>query len=67
MAKKIICEYCGGKDSVKEILYGMPGEDTDFDKYIIGGCIPENVLARCTECGWEKTGNPELFDEAGRG
>ena len=38
--KKITCEYCGQSDTVKEVFYGMPGEDTDFDRYVIGGCVP---------------------------
>ena len=44
---------------MKEVFYGMPGEDTDFDRYVIGGCVPDNVLARCVACGWEKLGIPE--------
>ena len=63
MNKKITCEYCGQSDTVKKVLYGMPGEDVDFDRYIIGGFVPDNVLARCIACGWEKLGIPEIFED----
>lgn len=52
---------------MKEVFYGMPGEDTDFDRYIIGGCVPDNVLARCVACGWEKLGIPEIFEDTPQG
>lgn len=38
-----------------EIVYGMPGSDFEFDKYIVGGCcVTDNDPdIGCKECGWE--------------
>ncbi|MFM7874589.1 MAG: hypothetical protein ACKO8Y_08270 [Actinomycetota bacterium] len=40
---------------MREIVYGMPGPDFDFDKYIVGGCCVTEVAPDigCKECGWE--------------
>ena len=39
---------------MREIVYGMPGPDFDFDKYIVGGCCVTGVDPRhgCKKCGW---------------
>ena len=49
-----ICEGCGAKGTLKEILYGMPTHDYDREKYVIGGCSPEDGIAECSKCGWIK-------------
>lgn len=67
MPRKIVCGYCGQNESVKEVLYGMPGDDFDFETYISGGCIPEDVIARCTSCGWEKLKANNSSVEGSRG
>lgn len=67
MPKKLVCGYCGRNDSVKEILYGMPGDDFDYGTFISGGCIPEDVAARCASCGWEKLKVNGFLNEGGRG
>lgn len=47
------CPKCGHSGHLKEIIYGMPSNDFDFDKYAVGGCIIEvnapNV--ECQNCG----------------
>ena len=62
-----VCVGCGGEGTVKEVLYGMPAHDYDRDKYILGGCSPENVVAECAECGWQIIGEEktELFQGYG--
>lgn len=40
-----VCVGCGGKGTVKEVLYGIPAHDYDRNKYILGGYSPENVVA----------------------
>ena len=45
------CPQCGTK-SLKKILYGMPGDDFDFDKYIVGGCMPSEADIGCAQCDW---------------
>ena len=50
--KKIACPSCGGLGTLRKILYGMPGEDFDFEKYEVGGCIVEVNDVSCKECGW---------------
>ena len=49
------CPGCGSLGGVREIVYGMPGPDFEFDKYIVGGCcVTENDPdIGCKECGWE--------------
>ena len=36
------------------ILYGMPGDDFNYDRFISGGCIVEesNPIWECRNCGW---------------
>ena len=55
MGIDVICPGCGASESVREILYGMPGSDFEFDKYIVGGCcVTDNDPdIGCKECGWE--------------
>ena len=53
---------CGAVGSLREIVYGMPGPDFDFDKYIVGGCcVTENDPdIGCKECGWNCVGGMDL-------
>jgi len=55
MGINVLCPGCGASGSVREIVYGMPGRDFDFDKYIVGGCCVTEVDPDigCKECGWE--------------
>jgi hypothetical protein len=49
------CPYCGVSGGLKKILYGMPGSDFDFEKYIVGGCCvtEKDPEIGCVGCGWE--------------
>lgn len=52
--KKSPCPGCGAKGTLRRMVWGLPIEAIDLDKFAIGGCcIPENPpeLA-CTECPW---------------
>jgi hypothetical protein len=53
--KTAVCPSCGDVGVLKKILYGMPGADFDFEKYIIGGCCvsEKNPEIGCSKCGWE--------------
>jgi hypothetical protein len=37
------------------ILYGMPGEDFDFDLFEVGGCVvsESDPVWICRKCGWQ--------------
>ena len=50
--KKIACPGCSALGTLRKIIYGMPGEDFDFEKYIVGGCIIEEPDVGCVECNW---------------
>ena len=49
------CPSCGEVGGIKKILYGMPGQDFDFEKYIVGGCVVSEVDPEvgCVKCDWE--------------
>ena len=48
------CPSCGVVGSLKRIIFGMPSEDFDYDRYISGGCCvtPDDPEVGCTTCGW---------------
>ena len=54
IGKFTFCPKCNEKGKVKEILYGMPSEDYNEDKYVLGGCcITDNdPEIQCTACDW---------------
>ncbi len=49
------CPACGVVGTLKRIIFGLPGDDFDFDKYISGGCIvtDDDPEVGCVTCGWE--------------
>ena len=47
----LVCPSCGEK-TLKKIVYGMPGEDFDFKKHFVGGCIPAREDIGCKNCEW---------------
>jgi hypothetical protein len=47
----LVCPSCGEK-TLKKIVYGMPGEDFDFRKNFVGGCIPGREDIGCKNCEW---------------
>jgi hypothetical protein len=47
------CPSCGEIGSLRKISYGMPSDDFNFDKYIVGGCMPSDYLnTGCIKCEW---------------
>ena len=48
------CPFCADGGDVHEIVYGMPSEDFDFEKYEVGGCIVFDDAPdyRCRTCDW---------------
>ena len=49
--RTLTCPQCGAR-GLKKILYGMPGDDFEFDKFIVGGCIMSEVDIGCAKCDW---------------
>ena len=49
------CPSCGEVGGLKRILYGMPGQDFNYGKYIVGGCVisERDPEIGCVNCGWE--------------
>jgi hypothetical protein len=46
------CPTCNSSDGVREFLYGMPSEEPDPGKYVLGGCCFSEDMPdyRCTKC-----------------
>jgi hypothetical protein len=61
IGKFTFCPKCNEMGKIKEILYGMPSEDYNQTKYVLGGCcITDNEPEiQCTNCDW--TGMKESF------
>jgi hypothetical protein len=49
--KLIPCPGCA-ELGLQRIVYGMPDEDFEFDKYIMGGCVMADFDIGCKKCGW---------------
>jgi hypothetical protein len=49
------CPNCKSVSGLREIIYGLPAEPIDEEKWTIGGCcISENdPTIACKDCGWE--------------
>ena len=54
--RHIACPQCG-EVGLQKIIYGMPSDDFNFDKYIVGGCIVSESNIGCTKCEWSGTRN----------
>lgn len=57
--KHLKCPECEQVGSLKEIIYGMPGEGFDFARYAVGGCCLSgdgtDPNVSCSLCEWEGT------------
>jgi hypothetical protein len=53
---RIACPQCG-EVGLQKIIYGMPADDFNFDKYIVGGCIVSEADIGCRKCEWSGTRN----------
>jgi hypothetical protein len=51
----IVCPRCGATGTMRKILYGMPSDDFDFEKYAVGGCVigEDPAEIECSECEWQ--------------
>jgi hypothetical protein len=49
--RNLVCPKCGVK-GLKKILYGMPNDDFEFEKFILGGCMPSEADIGCSKCDW---------------
>ncbi len=49
--RRIACPQCG-EVGLQKIIYGMPSDDFDFNKYIVGGCIMSEADIGCPKCEW---------------
>jgi hypothetical protein len=49
------CPNCESSEHVREVLYGMPAEEPDPAKYLVGGCCMEadSPDFKCLSCGWQ--------------
>ena len=49
------CPACKSLDGVRVIVYGLPIEPLDEEKYAIGGCCisEEDPTRKCIRCGWK--------------
>jgi len=49
------CPNCNSTEGVREYLYGMPSEEPDPAKYIVGGCCPPDEMPdyKCIKCSIE--------------
>jgi hypothetical protein len=49
------CPKCLSSEGIRLILWGMPSEEPDMDKYYLGGCTSEGHWSKykCVGCGWE--------------
>jgi hypothetical protein len=47
------CPLCKTDKGVREYLYGMPSEEPDTSKFILGGCCISDEMPdyRCLACG----------------
>ena len=50
-----LCPSCRKRGVLKRIVYGLPGADFNFEKYIVGGCCvtDKDPEIGCSNCGWE--------------
>jgi hypothetical protein len=49
--RRIACPQCG-EVGLQKIIYGMPSDDFNFDKFIVGGCIVSEADIGCPKCEW---------------
>jgi len=52
----ITCPKCGQVGTMQRIIYGLPDDDFDFEKYAVGGCCitgdGSDPDICCKGCGW---------------
>jgi len=63
--RTLSCPKCCQKGNLQRMIDGMPGDEFDFQKYAVGGClVGDNQLdVLCKDCGWSGLG--VLLDHQG--
>jgi hypothetical protein len=54
--RTLTCPECQQKGLLRELLWGMPGDDFDHEKYASGGCClpsPWPPDVECSGCGFQ--------------
>ena len=48
------CPRCGAVGHIKRILWGDPSIDVDLSRFIIGGCLIDEIESEvgCEQCNW---------------
>lgn len=57
------CPNCHSSEYLRPILYGMPSEDFDYEKFEVGGCIPSEASVRCSKCDWEDESSENMTEK----
>ena len=52
--RRTACPQCG-EVGLQKIMYGMPSDEFNFEKYIVGGCMPSEADIGCRACEWSGT------------
>jgi hypothetical protein len=54
--RRLVCPGCNARGTLRTILYGMPGDNFDHEKYIsAGGCEGQDIFdpdTGCKKCDW---------------
>ena len=52
--KNTFCPGCNQRGSIRKIIYGLPSEPIDPEKYISGGCCIDtnSPEIQCVSCNW---------------
>ena len=57
------CPECLSETGIRKIMYGMPMEEPDPSKYVVGGCLISDDMPdyRCIKCGTDFYENSDKF------
>ena len=42
----------------------MPGDNFNFEKFHVGGCIPSKATVHCSKCEWEDDSSENMTEKA---
>jgi hypothetical protein len=57
------CPVCKSSEGVRLYVYGLPDGELDPAKYVVGGCLIEDVMPdfKCTTCSTDFYKNSENY------
>jgi hypothetical protein len=57
------CPVCNSSVGVREFIYGMPSEEPDLNKYVLGGCCFSEDMPdlRCLRCSTDFYIDNDIF------